>query len=356
MLAAVTASGPLFSFRMIPAIAGMLAARGVDVRPLLQKAGLPEEALRGEVIAPLSRVQQFLDALAEVTRNPLFGITLAENIPSGALGVTEFLMRSAPTAGDGLAILCEFAPLINPILDFRLEKHGDEARLHFAVPSLRDALGVQLNEYTFGLIFRQFALVLGEPLAAEEVWFAHERSEHQTDVGARFGCRVTLGAVDCGLLLRAESLARRPPTSDPVLFEFLLAQARAQIGNLGTRDVISQVARVIETRLSSGNVTAEAIAKAMATTVRSLQRHLADAGTSYREVLTPPRRCGHFLSRGPQPRAAAAARGARTKWSHRGGDRSPPRILGCEHDASFARLEVATRSDTRGHTRCTPRW
>jgi AraC-like DNA-binding protein len=117
------------------------------------------------------------------------------------------------------------------------------------------------------------------------VWFAHERSEHQTDVGARFGCRVTLGAVDCGLLLRAESLARRPPTSDPVLFEFLLAQARAQIGNLGTRDVISQVARVIETRLSSGNVTAEAIAKAMATTVRSLQRHLADAGTSYREVL-----------------------------------------------------------------------
>jgi AraC-like DNA-binding protein len=305
----MSASGPLFSFRMIPVIAGGLALRGIDVGPLLREAGLPDEALRGEVIAPLSRVQRLMDRLAEVTANPLFGIALAEQIPSGALGVTEFLMRSAPTAGDGLAILCEFAPLINPILDFRLDQDGGDARLHFAVPSQRDGLGVQLNEYTFGLIFRQFALVLGERLLVEEVWFAHQRGDHQAEVAARFACPVAFDAVDCGLRVRAESLARHPPTSDPVLFEFLLRQARAQIANLGTRDVISQVARVIETHLSSGNVSADAIAKAMATTARSLQRHLADAGTSYREVLAHVRqRRRAELARSGLPQAEIAHR------------------------------------------------
>jgi len=296
-------AGTLFNFRMVPAIAGMLAVRGVDLRPMLREAGLPDEALRGEVIAPLARVQRLLDLLAQCTADPLFGISLGEQVPSGALGVTEFLMRSAPTVVDGMKVLCEFAPLINPAVDFRLQTDGADARLRFAIASQRDALGVQLNEYTFALLFRQYAMVLGERLPVEEVWFAHERSDHQAAVAARFGCRVTFGAEDCGLLVRGETLTRTPRTSDPVLFDFLLAQARSQIANLGTRDVISQVARVVEARLSSGDVSARAIAKAMATTVRSLQRHLADAGTSYREVLAHVR----------QRRRAELARGGLTE-------------------------------------------
>lgn len=281
----MSVGGPLFSFRMVPAIAGMLAVRGVDLRPLLRDAGLPDDALRGDVIAPLARLQRLLDQVARVTANPLFGISLGEQVPSGALGVTEFLMRSAATAGDAIKVLCEFAPLINPILDFRLQMDGADARLHFAVASQRDALGVQLNEYTFAVFFRQFAMVLGERLPVEELWFAHQRSDHQAEVAARFGCRVAFGATDCGLLVRGETLARPPPTSDPVLFKFLLGQARSQLTNAGTRDVISQVAQVVEPRLSNGDVSAGATAKAMATTIRSLQRRLADAGTSYREVL-----------------------------------------------------------------------
>jgi AraC-like DNA-binding protein len=288
---------------MVPAIAGMLAVRGVDLRPMLREAGLPDEALRGEIIAPLGRVQRLLDSLARYTANPLFGITLGEQVPSGALGVTEFLMRSAPTVVDGMKVLCEFATLINPILDFRLQTDGGDARLHFAIASQRDGLGTHLNEYTFAVIFCQFAMVLGQRLPVEEVWFAHERSDHRAEVAARFGSRVTFGAADCGLLVRGESLTRRPTTSDPVLFEFLLGQARSQIANLGTRDVISQVARVVEAQLSSGDVSAAAIAKAMATTVRSLQRHLADAGTSYREVLAHVR----------QRRRAELARGGLTE-------------------------------------------
>ena len=275
----------LFSFRMVPVISGMLAMRRIDARPLIAQAGLPAGALQGEVIAPLSRVQRFIELAAEQLRAPLFGIDLAEHVPTGAFGVTEFLMRSAPSVERALSVLCEFGPLINPVLDFRFVVERGAGRFHFAVPSQRDALGVHLNEYTAMLLVRQFGNVIGEAIAPERVWFAHARSSHVADVAARFRCDVAFRAADCGVALPAALLRRVAPTADPALFEFLTAQARAQLQNLASRDIVSQVARVVEARLESGAVGGADIAKAMAMTFRTLQRYLADAGTSYREVL-----------------------------------------------------------------------
>jgi AraC-like DNA-binding protein len=263
----------------------MLAMRGIDARVLLDEAGLPAEALRGEIIAPLHRIRRFVDAAAAAFDHPWFGLDLGERIATGTFGVTEFMIRAAPSVERGFQILCEFGTLINPIVQYRLDCGAREARFSFAVHSQRDALGCQLNEYSFAFILRQFAIVLGERLPIDELWFAHDRAVACDQVAARLGCPVSFGAADCGFAIKRAVLDRSPTTSDAALFEFLLAQARAQIANLGTRDMISQVARLLDTRLATGNLSAQAIAKAMAMTVRSLQRHLGDAGTTYRNVL-----------------------------------------------------------------------
>jgi AraC-like DNA-binding protein len=275
----------LFSFRMVPVIAGMLALRRIDAQAVVREAGLPAEALHGDVIAPLERIQRFIELAAQHLQAPLFGIDLAERVPTGAFGLPEFLMRSAPNVEAALGVLCEFAPLINPMLEFRFVKQRGEGHQRFAIPGHRDTLGCHLNEYTLQLVLRQFSAVLGERLEPKRVWFAHARRTHAGELAERFGCPVELEAADCGFTLANPWLARTAPTADPALFEFLTAQARAQLANLGSRDIISQVARVIEARLASGSVSGHDVAAAMATTLRSLQRHLADAGTSYREVL-----------------------------------------------------------------------
>jgi AraC-like DNA-binding protein len=278
-------SSVLFSFRMVPVISSMLAMHRIDTAALLREAGMPDQALHGEVIAPLVRVQKLLDLVAVRAGMPLLGLELAERVPTGAFGVTEFLMRSAPDVEGALRVLCEFSPLINPMLEFRYVKQRDAGYVHFAVPSQRDALGRHLNEYTLMLAVRQFSSVLGERVPLERAWFAHGRRSQVDELAARFGCPVTFDAADCGFALPKAWVARTPPTTDPALFEFLTAQARAQLANLASRDIISQVARVIEARLASGAVGGTDVARAMATTFRSLQRHLADAGTTYRDVL-----------------------------------------------------------------------
>jgi len=280
--------GPLFSFRAVQVLVGLL---GEGAEEIFREADLSFDKDAQELIAPLGRVRRLFDVAANATRRPAIGIDVAELVPSGMLGFTEFLMRSSPTIGRGLEVLCEFAPLINPILDFRLDVSGRGGSMYFAVPGEREALGVHLNEYTFALMFQQFSRVLGEPWRPTDLWLAHERESHRAEVATRFGCPVRFGAGNCGIALDRSALDRAPPTADPVLFDFLLQQAREKLATLPSSD-IAMVARTIEARLA-GDSSVEAVARAMSTSARSLQRHLGDASTSYRDVLLQVRRRKH---------------------------------------------------------------
>jgi AraC-like DNA-binding protein len=266
-------------------IASELAQHGIDCAALLKTAGLPLEAQRGDVTAPLPRVQHFVDLAGEKLGNDVFGLALAERNPTGTYAVAEFLVRSAPTVEIAMQVLSNAAILVNPSLRFEFETDADEGRLRLSVVGQRDTLGRHLNEYSFGYIVRQFASVLDGGVAPTRVWFAHKRERNADKVAAFFGCDVQFQARDCGMAVARSTLVRAARTSDPPLFAFLLEQARSQLSRIGSNDVVAQVMRVIEVRLARGDVGAAAVAAAMATTVRSLQRHLGDAGTTYREVL-----------------------------------------------------------------------
>lgn len=298
----------LFTFRMVPAISGVLARRGIAIRELLEEVGLPTE-VRTELTAPLVRIQALVDLAAQRLDDPLFGMTLAALVPEGAFGVVEFLVRSAPTIDAGLAVLCEMAPLINPIGEFRVVPTPAGAALHYNILAQRDTLGKHLNEYTLALIVRQLATTAGGAIPLASAWFSHARPEHAQAVATRLGTSVKFQAADCGIAIAREVLDRVPRMADAALFAFLHAQARAQLADVGTHDVVSQVIRAIELRLSHGDLGVGAIAAAMATTARSLQRHLADAGTSYRDVLAHVRRRRRAeLSRAGLGEAAIAPR------------------------------------------------
>jgi hypothetical protein len=276
----------LFTFRLVPVIGGMLARRGLDVAELLEQAGLPLAAARGEVTAPLPRIQGFIARCAARLELDHFGIELAAALPGGAYGIAEFLVRSAPSIAAGLDVLRDFAVLINPGGRFRIEHDAaGDARVHYSFGTERDALGIHLNEYTIAYIVRQFGAVLGGPVPLANVWFAHARTDGIEPVAAHFACPVRFQARDCGFALTRDVLARVPRTADPLLFHFLHDQARAQLARLGSLDIVSQVVRAVESRLASGEVDAPSVARALALSPRSMQRHLDEAGTTYRDVL-----------------------------------------------------------------------
>lgn len=277
---------------MIPVINGLLAQRGIDGAALVQTAGLPAEALRGEIMAPLGRIEHFLELAAEALDCEL-GLDLATKNSPGLFGVPEFLVRSAPMIGIALRALVDAAALVNPVLLFAFDEGETEAIARFEIEGRRDTLGRELNEYTVAYVQRRFADVLDGEFPLLRAWFTHSRTRNALVPAQRLGCDVRYQARDCGFAVSREVLERAPRTADAPLFNFMLEQARAQLGKLGTSDIVSHVVRIIEARLPRGDVALAAVANVMATTPRSLQRHLGEAGTTYRGVLAYVRRRRH---------------------------------------------------------------
>ena len=282
-------SGPIFTYRVIPLINGLLAQRGIDGAALVETAGLSPDALRGEIMAPLGRIAHFLELAADALHCQL-GLDLATKNSPGLFGVPEFLVRSAPTIGGALRVLAEAAALVNPVLHFAFDDSADEGIVRFEIPGHRDTLGRELNEYTVAYLQKLLSDVLDGDFPLRRAWFSHGRTHDAVDVARRLGCDVAYQARDCGFAVSSEVLARAPRTADAPLFKFMLDQARAQLERWGTDDIVSQAVRVIEVRLGHGDVALAAVASAMATTPRSLQRRLGEAGTTYRGVVSYVRR------------------------------------------------------------------
>lgn len=285
----MSGSQPLFTFRQLPTVAAMLAAKGVTLAGLMRELGF-SDASATEITAPLGKVQQLLERAAEAVGAPLFAFDLADRIPEGAYGVTEFVVRASPTARHALSALSELSPLINPALDMRYIADELGCEIRFAYADRRDALGEILNEYTVAFIARSFRAVLGGSLPLTRAWFAHGRTRGADEVGRRLGCSVGFQAADCGFAVASDVIDQPIPRGSEPLYEFLLAQGRTQLANQGKHDVISQVTRAIEARISDPDLSAQAIARALQTSQRSLQRQLMDAGTSYRNVIAAIRR------------------------------------------------------------------
>jgi AraC-like DNA-binding protein len=282
-------TSPLFTFRQLPTIAEMLGERGFAIADVLRDAGLAIEATR-EITAPLPKVQRFLEVVAQRLDAPVFGLDLADRIPEGAYGVTEFAIRTSPTVQQGLAALCELAPLINPALDVRYIADSLGCEVRFAYADERDAFGAILNEYTVAYVAKQFQVALQASLPLARAWFAHSRDDHRDEVARRLGCEVEFHAADCGFAVAADAISRAIPTGNPALYDFLLTQARGQLALIGRHDVISQVTRAIEARMSEAELSAATVAQALQLSQRTLQRQLTEAGTSYRNLVAEIRR------------------------------------------------------------------
>ena len=281
-------SAPLFTFRQLPTLSQLLAERDIPLAELLRDTGFADTATT-EVTAPVSKIQKLLELAAARLGAPMLGLDLAERIPEGAYGVTEFVIRASPTMRHALAAMCELSALINPALDMRYigDRLGCEIRFGYA--GNRDALGAILNEYTVAYIAKQFSVVLREPLPLARAWFAHKTTAAD-QLAQRLGCPVEVQAADCGFAVASDVIARAIPAGNEALYKFLLAQAHTQLANLGKHDVISQVTRAIEARIGDADLGPQAVARALSLSQRTLQRQLMDAGTSYRDLLASIRR------------------------------------------------------------------
>jgi AraC-like DNA-binding protein len=268
-----------------------LEARGIDPGRIFRAAGLDPAIMKipGKRV-PLAAVLRLWRLVDEAVRDPCFGIEIAREMHGTAMHGLGYAWLSSATLDQALRRLGRYSRVLTELWSLRIDEETAGVRASFVFPPgaprpalfLYDALAaglVRLSRLTYGDEFTplEVALVRGVPdrAAPFREWFR---------------CPIVWGAERASVLCRREDLARALPTSNP---DVALANERVMLEyleRLDRADVVAQVRRRILELLPSGPPTQAEIARGLALSPRTLHRRLAEAGTSFGELLDGARR------------------------------------------------------------------
>jgi AraC-like DNA-binding protein len=267
--------------------------QGVSIAPLLAAAGIDRATLAdptGRI--PFARHADFVARLAQRVDDPGLGLSIGADASAADFGVVGLLAESSATLGEALVCVRRWNALANEAS--RMDYWVDGDRLVITDGHHRDGRPVPgpLAEATlafYGAMIRGTCGVR-EPFA--EIWFAHPRHRGWTrERRDHFAANVRFDRPLNALVLPSDLLDARFVSARPDIGAHLTALAERLERDLGApSDLCSRVAAHVRRTLPRGPDPIDRAARALGTSVRSLQRRLEQEGRSYGEIVDEVRR------------------------------------------------------------------
>jgi AraC-like DNA-binding protein len=200
-----------------------------------------------------------------------------------------------------------YEKLVGDMGTSRIEAAGDHVRLIWSCRHQPPAIRRHMVESVLAswLIYARWMADSVEH-SPREVWFEHERPSgtSQEEYETLFGCPVKFGQPFSALLVPLEYLDVPLRQADANLLRTLEEHALALMAGLDEDEPLPlRVKNALRQLLKDGLPRKERVAEKFAMTVRTLQRHLQQAGTSYQEILDQLRQelAEHYLTRSDLP-------------------------------------------------------
>lgn len=251
-------------------MARLLAEAGVQWTALEDPAARIPRPVWGEVFSRALEQRPMKNA----------GMRLATVTPFGAFPLVDYLIATSQNVGEGVTRLGRYLRLAEAQSFPDAHEEEDPIRV-----SLEGSDAPFSAEFTVTINLLHFREQTGDRFRAVYASFCHTPDD-VAEMERVLGCPVHAGASWNGWALARETWQLPLQRRDPVLTSLLQRQADEAMARLQPReDVAAEVRRALVPRLGGGDTRIETIARALATSVRSLQRRLAVTGVSYRELL-----------------------------------------------------------------------
>ena len=266
--------------------------RGLDVRALVEKWKLPidllvdsSKVMKRELTTSAATLRGLSNDVAEQLSDPGFAVALAAAVPKGSYGVAEFLIRSSPTHRSASENLVRFSGLLGRHQTFTFVETENEAQLHNSPTVAPTCLGRYLNEYATKVIVDSLKSMADVPLT--RVWFINPPPASIDHLVAAFGTKkLAFDQPTNGHAMARSELEREVKGSDSALFGFLEEHAIAALASRPKGDdLIDRLRELIREAVERGEPSIERLAMRLQLSARTLQRRLAEKGTSFQEVL-----------------------------------------------------------------------
>jgi len=295
-------SAPTIRANVLAVIVHELRSQGAAVDRLLRKhVGYAGGFSDPYEQIPLARFVSFLEHAAQALGDPSLGAKLGARSRMEDLGPIGVIFLASKNLQCALGQLKNFFPMLQGAT--RVEFDARCAMPEYAY-QIRDAAiwpRRQDAELTLSATCSAIRSLLGENWSPVAVHFEHERAPHdtrdvQSALGGIFRAPVLFGQTANRLIFRPEDLVRAVASRGEGMAPYL---ERHLTDLMRTETVFdscaSQVSHVISKRLGREDLEVHSIAAEVGLSPRTLQRRLAEEGTSLRELVRRHR--AHIVDR-----------------------------------------------------------
>ncbi|GLT10723.1 AraC family transcriptional regulator [Sulfitobacter porphyrae] len=294
----------------LTALVSRFEATGTKAQPLLNRTGITLAQLNDPYGAiPLPQFVEFLEAAALETRNDNIGARIGAQLTASDMGPVGIVLSLSENIETGITRFASYANALQDgaetqwiqqgdswVFTYRLKDPNIWPRRQDAECSLVSLVQVVRDNFKSGW-------------APQEVHFEHGSPADPRPLERFFRCPVRFSQPFNRFIVDRGACLTNVRTEDQALLAALERHVEEIIGAVAPVQNISEsVTAVIHASLGISPVTVDHAARALSTTPRSLQRHLKEAGTSFRSLLETTRReRAQMLLSQPQAKVAQVA-------------------------------------------------
>jgi AraC-like DNA-binding protein len=268
------------------AIGAYAKSRGIDAAPIARACGLDPDRfeINGERVG-LDRLCRFMEALALVSGDDLFGLKSAEAFAKGGSGPFGYALLHAPTVRDGLVFMGRNLQKVSETSICTLEIGAREAIFEWTYSPLI-VHRQQYVDMTAAQALAHLKAFLGTDIHKCRLELERKKPLN-TGMHKQILTRNTsFGASINRFTLPAIYLDRTNPAADPKLFTILAQQVESiPLRNLQSADPVTSIKLHVADTLASETISLTREAERLGMSPRTLQRRLTEAGTSLQAIM-----------------------------------------------------------------------
>ena len=228
-------------------------------------------------------------AAVERTGDTAIGLRMTPRQPMLGMGGMGHLVLAAPDIRGALQLLSRYTGVISPTTAVGLDVDGRGCRVSVRVSSGRRSPVQQRFDFMAATILQGIRWICGEPVAPRCVHHPFAAPADPTPWRETFDCELRFGAPEFVLEFAPEVLDLAMPTADPTIADLSEQLATRLIQQQGG-SLIARVREHIARELARGDPRREQVAAALHLSERTLQRRLAEAGSSFHDLVDDTRR------------------------------------------------------------------
>ena len=283
---------PMISVAAMTGLIEAITAAGKNPDQILRAFGLDRSVLRNpEGFVASSIFTQLLEEASRQTGDDCFGLHFGERFNPKNIGPLAYVVINSPTILGGIENGARYLKVHNQAAATSLDIDGEWVYLHHRVTDLGVDSARQHNEYSMAVVLNTLRLMVGSQWTSQEVQFAHQTPAQTTEHNRIFGVPVLFGRATNALVVEREFIERQVPAADPRLYRILQRYLEHVLADMPPKDkVLASVRKGIAETMREGDPTLTRVAKKLALSPRTLQRHLEERGMKFKQLMDDTRR------------------------------------------------------------------